>query len=113
MNTVDTTTAPLEGDNTTPLLEVTDIRTSFKTDRGLVRAVDGVSFRLERGKTLGIVGESGCGKSVLSKSIMGLLPSNATRTGSIVFDGTEIGGTSGKEMHGYWARRCRWSSKTR
>ena len=52
-----------------------DLTTHFRTDRGLVRAVDGVSFRLERGKTLGVVGESGSGKTVLSRSIMGLLPS--------------------------------------
>ena len=57
-----------------PLLEVTDLRTPFRTDRGLVRAVDGVTFTLERGRTLGIVGESGSGKTVLSRSIMGLLP---------------------------------------
>ena len=56
------------------LLEVTDLRTHFRTDRGLVRAVDGVTFTLERGKALGIVGESGSGKTVLSRSIMGLLP---------------------------------------
>ena len=62
--------APLDG----PLLEVNDVKTHFKTERGLVHAVDGVSFTLERGKTLGIVGESGSGKSVLSRSIMGLLP---------------------------------------
>ena len=65
--------APLDG----PLLELHDVTTHFKTSRGLVRAVDGVSFSLERGKTLGVVGESGCGKSVLSKSIMGLLPKRA------------------------------------
>ena len=62
--------APLDG----PLLEVDDVKTFFKTPRGLVHAVDGVSLTLERGKTLGIVGESGSGKSVLSRSIMGLLP---------------------------------------
>ena len=85
-----------------PLLEVTDLRTSFKTPRGLVKAVDGVSLKLERGKTLGIVGESGCGKSVLSKSIMGLLPSTAIREGSIKFEGTEIANIPAKKMTSYW-----------
>jgi len=57
------------------LLEVEDLRTSFSTDEGTFRAVDGVSFSVEAGRTLGIVGESGCGKSVTSLSIMGLVPS--------------------------------------
>ena len=86
-----------------PLLEVRDVTTHFKTARGLVRAVDGVSFTLERGKTLGIVGESGCGKSVLSKSIMGLLPArNVERGGSIRYEGREIGAATAKEMEGIW-----------
>jgi peptide/nickel transport system ATP-binding protein len=90
--------APLDG----PLLEVTEVQTQFKTERGLVRAVDGVSFSLERGKTIGIVGESGCGKSVLSRSIMGLLPSNAVRHGSILFEGREIGQAPTTPMRDYW-----------
>ena len=56
------------------LLEVRELRTSFHGEQGEVRAVDGVDFRLERGRTLGIVGESGCGKSVTALSIMGLVP---------------------------------------
>jgi peptide/nickel transport system ATP-binding protein len=91
--------APIDG----PLLEVRDVITHFKTNRGLVRAVDGVSFSLERGKTLGIVGESGSGKSVLSKSVMGLLPKrNVVRGGSIKFEGHEIGDASPAEMQHYW-----------
>jgi peptide/nickel transport system ATP-binding protein len=54
------------------LLEVNDLRTSFRTDDGVVKAVDGVSFTVEKGQTLGIVGESGCGKSVTCLTIMGL-----------------------------------------
>ena len=56
------------------LLEVNDLKTHFFTREGVVQAVDGVSFSLEKGKTLGIVGESGCGKSVTALSIMGLIP---------------------------------------
>ena len=90
--------APLDGS----LLEVDEVKTQFKTARGLVHAVDGVSFTLERGKTIGIVGESGCGKSVLSRSIMGLLPSNVVRHGSIRFEGNEIGHAVGNEMRQFW-----------
>jgi oligopeptide/dipeptide ABC transporter ATP-binding protein len=86
-----------------PLLVVEDVATHFDTDRGLVRAVDGVSFTLERGKTLGIVGESGSGKTVLSRSIMGLLPKKGVvRHGSIKFEGTEIGHLGPKQMRQYW-----------
>jgi len=90
--------APLDG----PLLDIDDVKTQFQTPRGLVHAVDGVSFALERGKTIGIVGESGCGKSVLSRSIMGLLPSNVVRHGSIKFDGREIGTADASTMRHYW-----------
>jgi len=85
------------------LLEVTDVKTYFETDRGVVRSVDGVTFTLDRGKTLGIVGESGCGKTVLSRSVMGLLPRRGlVREGSIRFEGTELIGLSDKEMRDYW-----------
>ena len=90
--------APLDG----PLLDVNEVQTFFKTPRGLVRAVDGVSLTLERGKTIGIVGESGSGKSVLSRSIMGLLPGNVVRHGSIKFEGREIGDADGETMRAYW-----------
>ena len=64
------------------VLEVTDLRTSFRTDDGTVAAVDGVSFSVERGQTLGIVGESGCGKSVTCLTIMGLNnPQNTVSSG--------------------------------
>src|SRR3954452_7805321 len=73
------------------LLEVSDLHTSFRTEKGLVKAVNGVSFVLDRGKTLGIVGESGSGKSVLSRPDMGLLPPrNGVRDGSVEFEGKEI-----------------------
>jgi len=74
------------------LLEVTDLRTHFVTDAGEFPAVDGVSFTLDAGRTLAIVGESGCGKSVTSLSIMGLVPSPPGRIagGSIRFEGREL-----------------------
>jgi oligopeptide/dipeptide ABC transporter ATP-binding protein len=73
------------------LLEVDDLKTYFKTREGEVHAVDGVSFSLERGKTLGIVGESGCGKSVTALSIMGLVPGpGRVVSGSVVFDGRSM-----------------------
>jgi peptide/nickel transport system ATP-binding protein len=73
------------------LLEVNDLRTTFRTDDGEVGAVDGVSFSVERGRVLGIVGESGSGKSVTSLSIMGLLPRRRTTiSGSVKLDGKEL-----------------------
>jgi len=93
----------IEDDYSGPVVEVTDLETGFKTPRGLVRAVDGVSFKLERGKTLGIVGESGSGKSVLSRSVMGLLPkSNVVRNGSVKFMGRELTEVPADEMRHYW-----------
>ena len=58
-------------------MQVENLHTHFMTDRGLVRAVDGVSFALEQGVTLGLVGESGCGKTILCRTLMGLLPPSA------------------------------------
>jgi oligopeptide/dipeptide ABC transporter ATP-binding protein len=81
------------------LLEVDDLRTYFGTRSGDVRAVDGVSFSVERGKTLGIVGESGCGKSVTALSIMGLLvPAARIETGAIRFEGRDLTTLSEHEL---------------
>ncbi len=74
------------------LLEVNDLKTHFFTREGVVQAVDGVSFQIEKGRTLGIVGESGCGKSVTALSIMGLIPKPPAKIvdGSVVFDGRDL-----------------------
>jgi oligopeptide/dipeptide ABC transporter ATP-binding protein len=74
------------------LLEVRGLRTLFASERGEVRAVDGVDFRLERGRTLGIVGESGCGKSVTALSIMGLVPQPPGRiaAGEVRFEDEDL-----------------------
>ena len=82
-----------------PLLEVNDLHTSFFTDAGEVRAVNGVSFNLERGKVLGIVGESGSGKSVTAYSIMQILASTGKIvSGSIKLDGQELVNAGEKVM---------------
>ena len=73
------------------LLEVNDLHTSFRTDDGMVRAVEGVSFSVEKGQTLGIVGESGCGKSVTCLTIMGLNPKrNTISTGEALWKGKNL-----------------------
>jgi peptide/nickel transport system ATP-binding protein len=73
------------------LLEVTDLKTYFRTDDGIVKAVDGVSFTVEKGKTLGIVGESGCGKSVTCLTVMGLNSKrNAITSGQALFRGEDL-----------------------
>jgi len=82
-----------------PLLEVENLKTYFKSRRGDVRAVDGVTFAVERGLTLGIVGESGCGKSVTALSVMGLLTPNARIVdGAIRFDGRDLTRLSEREL---------------
>ena len=73
------------------ILEVKNLQLSYRTDRGLVRAVNGTSFTLDAGQALGLVGESGSGKSSLALSLMRLLPRNADQLeGSIVLDGEDI-----------------------
>jgi len=82
------------------LLEVNRLITSFETDRGLLRAVDQVSFKIPQGKTVGIVGESGCGKSVTAMSIVGLLPQPSGKIlgGEIKFKGEDLLHCSEKRM---------------
>jgi oligopeptide/dipeptide ABC transporter ATP-binding protein len=83
-----------------PLLEVRDLRTWFFTRRGVVKAVDGVSFAVGEGETLGIVGESGCGKSMTALSILRLVPRPAGRIvgGEVLLEGEDLLGKSEREM---------------
>jgi len=82
-----------------PLLEVKNLQTQFPTRNGLVRAVDGVSFHLEAGELLGLVGESGCGKSITALSIMRLIaPPGKIVSGEITFDGKNLLKLSDAEM---------------
>ena len=83
-----------------PLLEVQQLVTQFRTKQGYITAVDGVSFKVRKGETLGIVGESGCGKSVTSLSILRLLPTGIGRIagGKVLFNGEDLTRKSNKEL---------------
>ena len=82
------------------ILEVKHLKTYFHTDAGLSKAVNDVSFSVEKGKTLGIVGESGCGKSITSLSIMGLveIPPGKIAGGEIIFEGEDLLKKNEEEM---------------
>ena len=73
-----------------PLLELRDLRVTLATPRGPADALRGISFAIERGQTLGLIGESGCGKSITALALMGLLPEGAKASGSLRFDGREL-----------------------
>jgi len=80
---------------TTPLLDVRDLVVEYPTPNGSFRAVDGVSFSVARGDTLAVVGESGCGKSTIARTLVRL---NKPTSGSMVFDGTDLGGLTEKQL---------------
>ncbi|PKN77123.1 MAG: peptide ABC transporter ATP-binding protein [Deltaproteobacteria bacterium HGW-Deltaproteobacteria-10] len=82
-----------------PLLEIKELITVFDTNRGRIKAVDGVSLSLQQGETLGIVGESGCGKTMLAMSIMRLIPANGSIiNGSVSFQGQDLLKLSAEEI---------------
>src|SRR2546430_15164953 len=84
-----------------PLLRVDDLRVQFKTQRGIVHAVNGISFEIDAGETLGLVGESGCGKSVTALALLGILSRNATVTsGSARFGGRDLLQLSQRALRG-------------
>jgi oligopeptide transport system ATP-binding protein len=89
------------------LLEVRDLKTHFFTREGVVQAVDGVSFDVEKGKTLGIVGESGCGKSVTALSIMGLIPKPPAKIvgGQVLFEGKDLTQLDDKQLQNVRGRQ--------
>lgn len=87
-------------DSRNALLRVRDLRTSFQTETGTVRALDGISFAVEKGKTLAVVGESGCGKSVTAMTIMGLVQeaNGFIESGEILFEGHDLTRISADKM---------------
>lgn len=89
-----------EFNDSNKILEVKNLQTHFKTDAGIVKAVDGVSFDVHKGETVGLVGESGCGKSVTNLSIMRLVPSPPGKTvgGEVIYEGKDILKMSEKEL---------------
>ena len=89
-----------ETKNTGTILELDDYRVGFRTERGLAKAVDGVSLSLDSGSTLAIVGESGSGKTVLNRGIMGLLGANIIESGSAKFQGEELVNSSRQKFWG-------------
>ena len=89
------------------ILELKNLHTSFKTGNGEVMAVNGVSFKLERGKILGIVGESGSGKSVTAYSIMQILERNGKITeGQVLYKGQDITKYTEKQMRDFRGKCC-------
>src|SRR3954467_12867104 len=82
---------PSSGDADMSLLSVNDLRVQFWTQRGLVHAVNGISFEIAPGETLGIVGESGCGKSVTALALLGILPRSARiASGKAMLEGRDL-----------------------
>ena len=86
--------------NDSHLLHIEELKTYFNTFEGIVKAVDDVSFFVDKGEVLGVVGESGCGKSVMAQSIMRLIPESTGRIvhGKILFDGTDVVPLSMEQM---------------
>ncbi len=86
------------------LLEVKNLSIGYSTAKGTLKAVEGVNFSLEAGKSLGLVGESGCGKTTIGLALMGLLPENGRASGQVLLDGRDILALSEEEL-----RKMRWS----
>ncbi len=86
------------------LLDVDNLTVGYQTRSGLLKAVDGVSFSLDQGRSLGLVGESGCGKTTLGMALMGLLPSNGSiLPGRVLFSGQDLLQCTASDM-----RNIRW-----
>lgn len=93
----------MSSDNREKLLEINNLTTCFDTDNGKITAIEDISFDLYKGESLGILGESGCGKSVTALSMMGLLPEGVgyVENGEIIFDGENLLNLSNKQLRSY------------
>jgi len=85
------------------MIEIKNLKVNYKTQRGYIRAVDGVSLKIKKGESMGLVGESGCGKTSIALSILKILPLNAALEGEILFNGEDLIKMSEQEM-----RSIRW-----
>jgi peptide/nickel transport system ATP-binding protein len=98
------------------LLRVEDLKLHYRSERGIVRAVDGVSFDVRRGEALVLLGESGCGKSSLAKALMRLTPRNLHHlSGRVELDGTDVMAVFRGALppRGALGAPCRWSCRRR
>ena len=99
MTAIDVAPGDASTSRPTAFLDVRDLRVHFPTEDGLVKSVDGISFQLAKGRTLGIVGESGCGKSVTSQAILGLHKGTRAKiSGEVWLDGTELVGADAESV---------------
>ena len=98
-----------------PLLEIRGLKTHFATDDGIVQAVDGVDIAIRRGETLGVVGESGCGKTVTAMSVLKLIamPPGRIVAGQILYQGRDLVPLDSGEMDRIRARKSRWCFRSR
>jgi len=97
----------MPADRNSPLLEVRELQTHFRTDKGLVKAVDGVNFSLRRGESVGIVGESGSGKSVTSLTVMRLVPTPpGIHSGEVLWKGENVFDWSGSRVRQFRGGEC-------
>ena len=93
------------GPGSPPLLAVSDLRVEVPADGALRPAVDGVSFTIEPGECLAVVGESGCGKTMVGRALLDLLPEGARRSGSLLFRGRDLAALSDREWSGVRGRQ--------
>ena len=85
-----------------PLLDIRNLSIGYRTERGVVSAVDDVSLHIPRGASVGLVGESGSGKSTIAMGLMRLLPANAVVSGEMRFDGTDLAGLPERQLNRTW-----------